>query len=210
MEQNFQTSFIPKKPIIEERTAAPRPVSFFNVIAIFIFFTMLVTSVGVYFYQNYLVGQITTMDTSLNSAKGRFEPAAIVQLQTLDKRLSAAKEVLAKHIAISPIFQLLQTVTMKTVRYTSFSYTFVTDKSNKINIKMSGGAVGYRSIALQSDLFTKRKEIIDPIFSNLALDDKGNVLFDLDFSIDSSLIDYKTMLQRSIDQPVNVVPINNN
>ena len=62
---------------------------------------------------------------------------------------------------------------------------------------MSGQAIGYRSIALQSDLFTTRdegKNFIDPVFSNLTLDAKGNVLFDLEFSVDPSFVDYKQML----------------
>ena len=53
---------------------------------------------------------------------------------------------------------------------------------------MSGLAIGYRSVALQSDLFAQNKNLIDPVFSNLTLDDKGNVLFDLEFSVDPSLL----------------------
>jgi len=62
---------------------------------------------------------------------------------------------------------------------------------------MNGVAVGYRSIALQSDLFSTKdigKNFIEPVFSNLTLDDKGNVIFDLEFSVDPSFVDYKQML----------------
>ena len=38
---------------------------------------------------------------------------------------------------------------------------------------------------------------IDPVFSNLALDNNGNVLFDLEFSVDPSFVDYKQMLENS-------------
>ena len=61
-------------------------------------------------------------------------------------------------------------------------------------VKTSGIAVGYKSVALQSDLFTKNKNLIDPVFSNLSLDNSGNVVFDLEFSVDPSLVNYKTML----------------
>ena len=50
-------------------------------------------------------------------------------------------------------------------------------------------------LALQSDLFTQNKNLIDPVFSNLALDDRGNVVFDLEFSVDPSFVDYKQVLQ---------------
>jgi hypothetical protein len=55
-------------------------------------------------------------------------------------------------------------------------------------------AVGYRSMALQSDLFAQNKTFINPIFSNLTLDQSGDVLFDLDFSVDPSFLNYKQML----------------
>ena len=84
---------------------------------------------------------------------------------------------------------------MKTVGYTKFSYNFDGNKNSKIMVQISGVAVGYRSVALQSDLFTGNKYLIDPVFSNLSLDDKGNVLFDLEFSVDPNFIDYKKTLE---------------
>lgn len=194
MENDFQTSFIPKKPMIEERAVQPRPISLLTVIAIFIFFTVLIATGGLYFYKGIVTKDITKMENDLNLAKNRFEPSKIVQLQVLDKRLKAATEILSKHIAISPIFKTLQELTMKTVRYTTFNYNFGTEKNAVINVKMSGSAVGYSSIALQSDLFTKNKFLIDPVFSNLSLDNSGNVVFDLEFSINPSFLNYKQML----------------
>ncbi len=196
MEPNFQTSFIPKKPIVAEHISSTPSVGFFAVIAIFVLFTILLATGGLYFYKGVVTKQITKMQSDLNLAKNRFEPAKIAELQLLDKRLRAATEILGKHVSITPIFQALSDITMKTVRYTKFGYDIGTD--GKVNVKMGGIAVGYRSVALQSDLFTTKdigKNFIDPVFSNLSLDDKGNVIFDLQFSIDPSFVDYqKTLL----------------
>ncbi|HCY17722.1 MAG: hypothetical protein UR62_C0011G0017 [Candidatus Nomurabacteria bacterium GW2011_GWF2_35_12] len=195
MEQNFQTSFIPKKPMIEERTVASRPISFLTVVSVVIFFTVIIATGALYFYDKVLAKNITKMENDLNLAKNRFEPSKIIQLQVLDKRLRASSEILSKHIAISPIFEALQSITLKTVSYTKFSYDFDDSKNAKIKVKMNGVAVGYRSVAFQSDLFAKNKYLIDPVFSNLLLDDKGNVLFDLEFSVDPTFVDYKKMLE---------------
>ncbi len=194
MEPNFQTSFIPKKPLAEERAKPARQVGLITIISVFIFFTVLLASGGLYFYKGVLAKSLQKKDADLVLAKNRFEPAKITQLQVLDKRLRASSEVLSKHIAISPIFEALQALTMKTVRYTKFSYDFTNDKAPKVAVKMSGQAVGYRSVALQSDLFAQNKYFIDPVFSNLSLDDKGNVLFDLEFTVDPVFIDYKQKL----------------
>ncbi len=197
MEPKFQTSFIPKKPMVEER-ATSGGVSFgiFTIIGIFVLFSVVLATVGLYFYKGILNKNITQMRNDLEKAKGRFEPAKISELQVLDRRLRASSEILSKHITVAPVFKVLSEITMKTVRYTQFNYTFGGDeKDPKVIIDMDGLAVGYRSIALQSDLFTeKAKNFIDPVFSNLTLDDKGNVLFNLKFSVDPAFVNYKTVL----------------
>jgi hypothetical protein len=129
----------------------------------------------------------------------------------LDKRLRASTEILASHIAISPVFEALSAITMKTIRYTDFSYRLAEEstttnttprapqasKESKMVITMSGVATGYRAIALQSDLFATKdegKHFINPVFSNLTLNENGNVVFDLEFSVDPAFVNYKTML----------------
>ena len=200
MEQNFQTSFIPKKPIIKERAVSARPVGPLVLIALFILFTVLLAVGGLYFYKGLTVKNIETMKDNLKKAESRFEPSKITELQTLDKRLRAASEVLSDHVAVTPIFSALERVTMKTVRFTSFGYIRDEDQSVPVKVTMTGQAVGYRDVALQSDLFTKDNNFIDPVFSNLTLDQSGNVLFDLDFSVGASFLKYKHIVAESREQ----------
>ena len=192
MEPNFQTSFIPKKPIIQERVASASSIGLFMIVAIFILFTVLLASGGLYFYKAAKERNISQMQIDLDLARNRFEPERITELELLDRRLRASTEILGKHKTITPIFESLQDITMKTVRYTAFSYT--AENNSDVTIKLSGVAVGYKSIALQSDIFTENKYLIDPVFSNLTLDDRGNVIFNLDFSVDPSFVDYKQAL----------------
>ncbi|MFA4975286.1 MAG: hypothetical protein WC839_02865 [Candidatus Paceibacterota bacterium] len=209
MEQNFQTSFIPKKPMIEDRAVKSRSISILTIISIFIFLTIVIATGALYFYKGILTKNISKMESDLTLAKDRFEPAKITQLQILDKRLDASSEILSKHVAISPIFEELQAITMKTVSYTKFSYV-VDDANTKIIVKMSGVALGYRSVALQSDIFAKNKYFIDPVFSNLLLDDKGNVVFDLEFSVDPVFLDYKKVFETTNQNPTSILKDNTN
>lgn len=195
MEQNFQTSFIPKKPIVEERLRAPSPVGSLMIFSVIIFFLMVASYGGFYFYKGFSEKNVKDMEASLVLAKKGFESEQIDRLQTLDKRLSAAGEVLNKHTVVSPIFQTLESITKKSIRYTKFSYGSVAEKSNLVSVKMSGQALNYQSIALQADLFSKNKNLIDPVFSNLSLDEKTSyVTFDLDFSVNPDFINYKKVL----------------
>ena len=197
MEPNFQTSFIPKKPMVAERAVQARSVGIFAIISIFILFAVLLATGGLFFYRGVQTKNIAQMQADLTLAQNRFEPSKITELQVLDKRLQAATEILGKHITVTPIFEALAAITMKTVRYTQFSYSVGDEADAKILVKMSGIAIGYRSVALQSDLFSTKdigKNFIDPVFSNLTLDDKGNVLFDFNFSVDPSFVNYKATL----------------
>src|ERR1035437_1470039 len=194
MEPNFQTSFIPKKPIVDERVPMARPVGVLLIASVFILFTVLLATGGLYFYKGVVAKNIADQQANLTLAQNRFEPSKITELQTLDKRLRASTEILSKHITITPIFIMLQDLTMKSVRYTKFSYDIGTGQNTTVDVKMSGQAIGYRSVALQSDLFAQNKNIIDPVFSNLTLDSSGNVVFDLEFSVDPSFVNYKQTL----------------
>jgi len=207
MEQNFQTSFIPKKPIIEDTVKPKKSMSFFTIFALILFLSVVLAFGGLYFYQTVLAQNIKTQEKNLGLVKQRFEIATIRELQTLDKRLKASSKILSQHITVSPIFKVLQDVTMKNVRYTQFSYEI--SSSGVILIKMSGEAEGYRTIALQADILSKNKDIKDPVFYNLSLQEKGGVIFNLDFSVDPSLVNYKQTLEKertSPPIPTNIIP----
>ena len=211
MEQNFQTSFIPKKPIIEdcnskifldfskkplvkERVTTSQPIGMLTIIPLIIFFGMIIAGAGLYFYKGSLAQSLTQMENDLNLARNRFEDDKISQLQLLDKRLRASSSVLNNHVTVSPIFQALQEVTMKSVRYTRFDYSITGTDTPEIKVTMAGQTTNYKSIALQSELFAKKKFFIDPVFSNLSLDEKGNVMFDLTFNVDPSFVNYNKSL----------------
>ncbi len=190
-----QTSFIPKKPLSEDRPVRSRPVNMFVFIATLIFFASIVAAVGVYLYRSVISKQVTEMNAELERARASFDPALLGDLQTLDRRISAANQLLAEHRVLTPIFEALQTLTLKTIRYTKFSYK-IADPTKKIyQMDIDGqSSGGYAPIALQSDMFLRNKYIIDPIFSNLAVDDRGRVTFKLSFTVDSALISYENSL----------------
>lgn len=190
MEQNFQTSFIPKRPVVETTAKVSRPVGVFMILSIFVFIAVGIGYGGLYFYKGIIIKDIEQKKKDLQLAEGRFEVETIKKYKNLDRKLIASKEVLSQHVALTPIFKELQKITMKTVRFTDFSYSFAGGKENKIEVNMKGVGVGYRSIALQSDLFAKDKNFINPVFSGLALDDKGNVSFDLTFTVDPTFVDF--------------------
>ena len=200
MDKEFQTSFIPKKTVIEK----PKKIhnsggGVVNLIAFVVFIASILSAGGAYFYRSSVQADIKQHKIDLQRAKNAFEPSLITELQILDKRLTAATGILDKHIAVSPIFVLLQDITLPTVRYSDFTYE-IEEKTNLVNVEIKGEAKGYSHIALQADLFGKNKFIKNPIFSEFVLDQTGNVDFNLSFSVDKSLVSFDSFLDR--EEPI--------
>lgn len=198
MDKEFQTSFVPKKAVIERETSHTHS-SFSgvaNLVALIIFIASILSAGAAYFYRGSMEDKIVTYKDSLQRARASFEPALITELQTLDKRMRAATEILDNHIAVSPIFTLLGDTTLPNVRYSDFSYEFNDDNPNLVDVEIKGESKGYNYIALQADLLGDNKFIKNPIFSEFTLDQTGNIDFKLTFSVDKSMVLYESFLER--------------
>ncbi|MEK7081376.1 MAG: hypothetical protein AAB888_00235 [Patescibacteria group bacterium] len=194
---NQTTSFIPKKPLENKVESSGNQTSIFLVASVFIFIISLVITGSVYFYKSLLNKKIENMSASLEKAKAAFEPALILELKRLNSRIDASSSITAKHMAASQVFELLEGLTLKSIRFKKFGYSTA---SEKITISMSGEAKNYSSVALQSSILGKSSYVKDPIFSNLSLDNKGNVNFDLTANVDPSLVSYSAALERAVEQ----------
>jgi hypothetical protein len=203
MDQQFQTSFIPKKPVTEARAPISRGgVSIFGLIATIAVVIAAILFGGSYFYRLSLVKQRDALTADIAAKTKTFDPNFLNEVTTLDRRIKAADIVLAGHTLVSPIFTKLEQLSLKTVQFTEFSLApAATATEGPVTIKMSGRAVNYAAIASESDALTgvhsnKVTYFINPIFSNLNLDDKARVSFDLTFSVDKALISYPSYISR--------------
>lgn len=198
MDQEIQTSFIPKKTITQ-----PSPRSggssfgLVNILSFIIMIVSLLLAGGSYLYRDNLSQKVSEMQTSLNRAQNIFEKTLLEDLELLDKRIEAAQTILSGHIAVSPIFEVLQDTTLPTVRYVDFTYEIDTVNPDIIHIAMKGEAVSYDVITLQADLFSKNRFIRNPIFSNFSLNKAGNVDFDLMFDVSKSLVNFEQLIERN-------------
>jgi hypothetical protein len=194
MENSFQTSFIPKKPInSSSANTRKQPTNFFTLIAVFILLGSIVLSGGLFLYKIYLNQQIDSYSASLVKSRDFFEKDTIDELELFDKRSKAVKQVLSTHIVLSPLFELIGNLTVPSVQYTKFTHN-TTDKG--FSVSMSGLARDYKSIALQADVFNtaKGRFFKNVIFSNLTKDKNNYVQFDIEFDVDPSLLSYENSI----------------
>ncbi len=193
MDPKLRTSFIPKQEVImaKDMSKNAHRFSVLSIIAVSVFSIAVILAIGVFIYQRSLVRDINTMNAKLVSAKTAFEPGFIDELVKLDRRISAAEEVLSSHTVTTPIFGLLENETIQGVSFSDFSY--ILDAKKQPSISMKGQAVNFLAIASQSDVFSSDKKIINPLFSELNLDDKGTANFAFKSSLDSLSFLYKSV-----------------
>ncbi len=185
MEQEFRTTFIPKKPIVPQssQSSAPvsKPVGILFVISVIIFVVSLAIAGSVYGYKAYLQNQVSELAISLDKVQKTLDPNTIKEFTVMDKRLRNSETLLNQHVVISPLFKVLGTTTLPTIRYTKMDMSF--GDTGNLLVSMSGESDGYRSIALQSQALAQNADLGDTIFSNFTVTPKGRVSFDVAFTI---------------------------
>ena len=203
MENSFQTSFIPKKPIIDNGSVshAKKTTSISMVLSLLVLVVMCLSAGGLYLYKGYLQQNKDNLSENLRKIRDSFDKDTIAELEMYDKRTSVAKDVLGNHTVLSPLFEMINKLTLTSVQYTKFDHTIV---NKNFVVRMSGMARDYKSIALQADVFntTKGSMFKDVIFSNLTKNKNNYVTFDVEFTVDPALLSYENNIKSKEESPV--------
>ena len=186
-------SFIPKKPLTPKSGRDEKSRGIFFSIAVLIFILSLLGFGGVYAYGQLIEKRITDKNNWLEQARGAFESSLITEMERVDTRINVANKILAKHVAFSEFFKILEELTLQNVRFNRFDYSFIDEKPK---VMLEGEARSYSSVALQSDIFGDNKYLKNPIFSNLGLANGGNVTFNLELNLDPSVMLYKESIKQ--------------
>lgn len=188
----LQTSFTPRKSPIIGPSRLGMGTHGVNLLAIFslVIFTIAVgLSIAVFFYKSHFISVISDMDAELAKAKKSFEPTFIEEASRLNARISGTQELLNHHLALSPLFDVLEHKTLGSVRFQDFNFSVADEESPSIS--MTGQAKSFNAVALQSDVFGGETSFKDPVFSNFSLNDDGDVVFNFQTTIDPKLLLYR-------------------
>ena len=193
MDNSFQTSFIPKKPV-DDVIKRDHKLDLFTLISVLILVLVVLASAGLYVYKVYLTKQKEALLVSLKESQSSFEQETIAKLESFDKRTSAVKDILSKHKVLTPLFDTLGEITISNIQYTKFIHE---EEEGSLNVEIEGIAKDYTSIAQQSEIFngTKGRFFKDVVFSDLTKSETGNTIqFKLKFSVDPNLLSYEKSL----------------
>lgn len=193
MENQFTTTFIPKKPMVPQQTdtrPVSRPVGFLSSMSLVLFIITLALAAGVFLWEKYETAKVQELAVSVQRVEKKFEPQLITQLQSLDKQLRNANTLLKNHTVTSPLLDLLESSTLKQVQFNKFDLS--TDEVKGIQVRMSGVAQDYDTIAQQSEVLGASSFLKNVIFSNFFLTPQGKVNFDLSFGITPEFLGFQT------------------
>lgn len=190
METKFQTSFIPKQPVTEAAHHRTSAASLVFLVSFILFMASLSGAGAVFIYGQIITKNIENGKKQLSINKNAFDPNTIKEITRLNDRINATYSLLKNHKGVSTLFQVLSNTTLKTVRFSDFTYD---STGEKIALSMKGQAFNYETVALQSKSFTDptlKNVFKSPLFGDLNLDGQGNVSFSFSASIDPFLVNY--------------------
>jgi hypothetical protein len=199
METKFQTSFIPKNPITQEQRVSTG-VNLFLLISIIIFLISASIAGWVFLEKKSLVGRIENEKGIINKNKDSLnkDSVSIENFVELNTRIETSKTLLSKHISVLPVFDFLQKLVLKNVRFNSFVFSVAASDGSgvdKIKVDVSGKAVDWRTMANQVDEFSKpewKKIVKEPKVSNLSLASDGSIVFLFSAILSPDFVNYNT------------------
>lgn len=201
MEPKFQSSFIPKTQVASNYSSANnarggvRTRSITGFLGVTIFTLAIILALGLIGYKYYLNYHIRQMGADLETARATIDPKAISELTKLSNRIVATGELIHNHRLISPLFDFLEKETAKSVRFSEFSYT---SDGGLLVLELRGEAKGYEALALQSNIFNASSYFVNPIFSNLNLNEKGNVTFSFKATVNPDMLSYEKSKEQAV------------
>jgi hypothetical protein len=193
MPDNVPASFIPKKSSAVRRPTTSARVGLFFLISVIAFVLALASAIGVFIYGGITKRNIESKAASLERAKDAFEISLIEELSRLDNRIESSKRILGNHVVLTTLFSALGDSTLKSVKFDAFSLS--SNEKEEVKMNLSGVARDYASIVLQSEVLAESKFFKNIIFSNLGLDFFGDVTFDIEATVDDSLISFEDNIQ---------------
>ena len=208
METKFQTSFIPKKPLVSAgtiggiATSAPRKkgTSIFMTLAGLLFLISLGVAGGMYYWKSFLLSSQESYKTQLAQREKQFNGDLIEELKRQDVKITLASQLIRNHLAMSNIFTILGSFTIESVRFLSLDLVAPANSTEDIKVTMKGYGSSFSAVAFQSDVLGKlvdyglRGIVKNPILSDPSLDVNNSVSFGFTATIDPSTLSYEKSL----------------
>lgn len=208
MENKFQTSFIPRKPLVPNSSAIPPQSSgssssgLLNLIGIIAFVASVASAIVIFTWNRVEKGNIEKNKVALAENKKQFG-SDIEFLKKFNKRINLAKRVVDNHTATSNMLKALEEVVVDNVRFKELVYEMPDNPVKDVTkFAINGEAKTFEALAFQSDTVQENTAIKNSVISDLKISDKGLIEFVFEGALPFSEIRYAKQFE-SVTVPTN-------
>ncbi len=211
MEPKFNTSFIPKKSLQADVSGSKGTSKYTHrrtiygpgfFLMLLIFTITVVVALGVFGYTKILIRDIEGKIAKMEEQKNSFDLNSVNMLTEFDTKIRSAKKILASHVAVSGLFDLLENITLKKVQYTELVYNGFPNEVPTITV--TGVSDGFQNIALQTEQYRKDTSLLNPVVNDLEKKENMTIDFSVDMEADRRLTSFSSFLNRP-DTKINEV-----
>jgi Tfp pilus assembly protein PilN len=110
---------------------------------------------------------------------------------------------LKEHVALSLLFKKLEGLTLETVRFNTFAFE---TKSEGIELRLKGEARSYSAVALQEKTMAADPMFSSVVFSDLDLNERGNVVFSMKAMVRPEAVAYENTVNTAAPAAAPAIP----
>lgn len=168
---NQPGSFIPRQaPVARVRKSSRSRVYVFSYIAYVVFFTTLLTVIGLFLWGLQLNSALASEQKALDTARDKFKPADIETVRAASARLGITKELLDSHPAFSRLTTALAEVTAQSIQLQNFNAVKAEGEEDVYVISFTGRAPNFSALLFQRGVleqhpFFKEAKVTDMKYS---------------------------------------------
>ncbi len=142
---------------------------------------------AVFGYQRYLEGVRNSKQVEVQTVRQSINSQVVEDFIRTRDRFTAAQDLLNNHVAVSQFFDLLESLTLQSVRFDGLTFRLAEDRSAEL--EMQGVARSFNALAAESSAFASEKRIKRAIFSDIRVDPvTRTVSFSLSAALDPALL----------------------
>lgn len=180
------TSFVPKQPVGLITRRPKSGTNVFLLLSLFVAGAAVVVALATFGYQTYLESSRDTKAAQLKQAEDAIDTDTVEGFIRLRNRLQSSRTILDEHVTLSQLFDVLETRTLKNVRFDSLTISIGDDRGAEL--QLDGVARSINALAAQSNEFAAEKRIKRAIFSGITPKEDGTISFKLSAEIDPKLV----------------------
>ncbi len=173
-----QVSFIPKKPLVNKGyslTPRVKKISLLNALGAVMLLCTAGAFGGLFFWQMQVDAKTEVLRSELADNRAKIDDAAFAVYSDLDMRLKTAMELLENHTASSPLFRMINEITLLRVQLIEFAFSVTPGGAPVVTV--SGVTPGFEVLYRQVQAYELSEEIQSAKITDISLNEAGNVLF---------------------------------